>query len=91
MILYILAALGVLFLLLCACIAWWNVMMWYGQSVPYEASRRDLQRYLASWGVALGDGGRIVVKDTGSGLTVRFEKRLYKNRADALLLRCCRS
>ena len=64
------------------------VLSWFSQPVPYSVSGGDLQRFLSSWGIALGDRGKIVVRQPKTDRSVQFVKRDYKARVDKLVLRC---
>jgi hypothetical protein len=86
--LYVLAGLGAFFLLLVAVVFALTLLGWLNQPVPYLAQSDQLQRFFSSWGAALGDRGKIVVREPSSDRQVHFIKRLYKSRGDQLVLRC---
>ena len=67
MILYILAALGVLFLLLCVMVAGFNVMMWLSAAVPYENARGAI----AALPCVVGQGPRGSGQNRGHGANDR--------------------
>jgi hypothetical protein len=85
---YLLAALGALTALVLGIILVFVVLAWFSQPVPYSVAGDDLQRFLASWGMALGDRGKIIVRQTKTDRSIQFVKRDYKARADRLVLRC---
>jgi hypothetical protein len=88
MVLYLLAALGALTFLVLGLVLVFVVLAWFSQPVPYSVSGDDLQRFFSSWGIALGDRGKIIVRQEKTDRSIQFVKRDYKARADKLVLRC---
>lgn len=82
--LYVLAGVGAFALLLIAVVVLFG---WFGQPVVYLARGDQLQRFISSWGAALGDRGRIVVREPHTDRQVHFIKRLYRSRTGQLVLR----
>ena len=88
MVVYLLAALGALTFLVFGLVLVFVVLAWFSQPVPYSVSGDDLQRFFSSWDIALGDGGKIIVRQEKTDRSIQFVKRDYKGRADKLVLRC---
>ena len=88
MVFYILAALGALAVLVLCLILVFVVLAWFSEPVPYSVPGHDLQRFFSSWGIALGDRGKITVRQPKTDRSIQFVKRDYKTRADQLVLRC---
>ena len=88
MVFYLLATLGALSALVLGLVLVFVVLAWFSQPVPYSVSGDDLQRFFLSWGVALGDRGKIIVRQAKTDRSIQFVKRDYKTRTDRLVLRC---
>jgi hypothetical protein len=88
MVFYLLATLGALTALVLGLVLVFVVLAWFSQPVPYSVSGDDLQRFFSSWGVALGDRGKIIVRQAQTDQSIQFVKRDYKTRTDRLVLRC---
>jgi hypothetical protein len=88
MVFYVLAALGGLTVLVLGLILVFVLLAWFSEPVPYSVPGHDLQRFFSSWGIALGDRGKIIVRQAKTDRSIQFVKRDYKNRADRLVLRC---
>ena len=88
MVFYILAALGALTALVLGLILVIVLLAWFSEPVPYSVPGHDLQRFFSSWGIALGDRGKIIVRQAKTDRSIQFVKRDYKARADQLVLRC---
>jgi hypothetical protein len=86
--LYVLAGIGAFALLLIGVVVALTLFGWLSQPVPYVARGDQVQRFIWSWGLALGDRGKIVVREPHTHRQVHFIKRLYKSRSDQLVLRC---
>ena len=87
LLLYILAGIGVLTLVVVLLV---GILMFFGlmeQPVSYLARPDEVQRYLAAWGCALADGGRIVIGQPDTDRSVTFIKRQRKKIGDRLVLR----
>lgn len=88
MVFYLLAALGALTVLVLGLVLVFVALASFSQPVPYSVSGKDLPRFLSSWGIALGDRGKIVVRQPKADRSIQFVKRVYKARPDQLVLRC---
>jgi hypothetical protein len=88
MLLYVLAVLGAVTVLILGLILLFILLAWVSAPVPYSVSGADLQRFFASWGIALGDRGKIVVRQPNTNRSIQLIKRVYKTRGDQLVLRC---
>lgn len=62
MVFYVLAALGALTVLVLGLILVFVLLAWFSEPVPYSVAGHDLQRFFSSWGIALGDRGKIIVR-----------------------------
>jgi hypothetical protein len=86
MLLYILAGIGVLALLIVLLILLMLLFGWMGQPVRYLVRADEVQRYLASWGSAIAEGGKILVQQPGTERFVTFVKR-HQRRGEHLVFR----
>jgi hypothetical protein len=87
MLLYILAAIGALTVIVILLILALVFFGWLGQPVSYLARPDEIQRYLRSWGSAIADGGKILVRLPDSDRSIAFVKRRYKRSGEQLVLR----
>jgi hypothetical protein len=87
MLLYILAAIGALTVAVALLIVVLMIFGWLEQPVSYLARSEEIQRYLRSWGNAIGDGGRIQARQPGTDRSVMFVKRHFKRAGDQLVFR----
>ena len=85
MVFYILAALGASTVLVLVLILVFVLLAWFREPVPHSVPGHDLQRFLSSWGIALGDRGKIIVRQAKTDRSIQFVKRDYKTRADQLV------
>lgn len=81
MLFYVLAALGAVTALVLGLLLLFVALAWFSQPVPYSVSGDDLQRFFLSWGVALGDRGKIIVRQAETDRSIQFVKRDYKMEA----------
>jgi hypothetical protein len=88
MVFYLLAVLGALTALVLGLLLAFAVLAWFSQPVRYSVAGEDLQRFFSSWGMALGDRGKIIVRQAKTDRSIQFVKRAYNARADLLVLRC---
>ena len=87
MLLYTLAGIGALTVVVVLLILILMFFNWLGQPVSYLVQPEEIQRYLRSWGNAIADGGRILVRQPGTNRSVTFVKRRYRNVGDRLVFR----
>lgn len=87
MLLYILAGIGVITLLFLLLVLVLLLFGWMGQPVRYRVAADELQRYLASWGHAIADGGKIRVCRPGTDCFVTYVKQQRKGTGDSLVFR----
>jgi hypothetical protein len=87
MLLYILAAIGALSVAIVLVIMVLMFFGWLAQPVSYLVRSEEIQRHLLSWGHAIGDGGRIQVRQPGTDHSVMFVKRHFKRTGDCLVFR----
>jgi hypothetical protein len=87
MLLYIFAAIGALTFIAVVLVLILMFFGWLGQSVAYVVRPDEIQRYLASWGRAIADGGNIQVGQPDTDRAVTFVKRQYKKIGDRLVFR----
>ena len=87
MLVYILAVIGALTVVLVVLILVLMFFGWLGQPVSYLVGPDEIQRYLRSWGAAIADGGRIVVRQPETDRSIMFIKRQYKRSGEQLLFR----
>jgi hypothetical protein len=87
MIVYILDAIGALTVLLVVLILVLMFFGWLAQPVSYLVGPDEIQRYLRSWGAAIADGGRIVVRQPDTDRSIMFIKRQYKRSGEQLVFR----
>jgi hypothetical protein len=87
MLLYLLAAIGALTVAVVLLVLILMFFGWLGQSVIYRAGPDEIQRYLRSWGGAIADGGRILVRQRNSDRSIAFVKRRYKRSGAHLVFR----
>jgi hypothetical protein len=87
MLLYILAAIGALTVTVVLLIVILMFFGWLGQPVSYLVGPDEIQRYLRSWGSAIAEGGRILVRQPNTDRSVMFVKRQYKRSGEQLVFR----
>jgi hypothetical protein len=87
MLVYILAGIGALTVLLVVLILILAFFGWLGQPVSYLAGPDEIQRCLRSWGAAVADGGRIVVRQPNTDRSIMFIRRHYKRSGEQLVFR----
>lgn len=87
MLLYILAAIGALTLTVILFIMVLMFLGWLGQPVSYVVGPDDIQRYLRSWGSAIAQGGRILVRQPDTDRSVMFVIGQYKGSGEQLVFR----
>jgi hypothetical protein len=87
MVLYILAAIGALTVSVGLLILILIFFGWLGQPVSYFVGPDEIQRYLRSWGGAIADGGKIVVRQPNTDRSIMFVKRQYKKSGERLVFR----
>jgi hypothetical protein len=87
MVISLLAALGAVAALVVGLVLLLVLRAWFSQPIPYSVPAEDLRRFFSSWGIALGDRGKIIVRQPDTDRSIQFVKRDYKTRADQLVLR----
>lgn len=87
MLVYTLAAIGALTVVLVVFILIMMFFGWLGQPIGYLVGRDEIQRCLRSWGAAIADGGRIVVRQPDTDRSILFIKRQYKRSGEELVFR----
>jgi hypothetical protein len=87
MLLYILAGIGALTVTVVLLILILMFFGWLGQPVSYLVGPDEIQRYLRSWGSAIAEGGRILVRQPNTDRSVMFVKRQYKRSGEQLVFR----
>lgn len=87
MLLYILAAIGAVTVSLVLLILILMFFGWLGRPVSYFVGPDEIQRYLRSWGSAIAEGGRIVVRQPNTDRSIVFIKRQSRRSGEHLVLR----
>jgi hypothetical protein len=86
-VLYFMATIGALTVLVSGLAFALVFLNWLSQPIPYLVLSGEMQQFFASWGRALGDRGKIVVRQPNTDRSLLFLKREFKARGDCLVLR----
>ena len=87
MLIYFLAVIGALTVTAVCLILILIVFGWLNQPVNYLVGPDEIQRYLRSWGSAIADGGRILVRQPGMDPSISFVRRRKKRSGEHLVFR----